>query len=90
MPIKGHLEPPRQAGEERQYQRRNLLLETSGGSLSGEQANVTIHNISASGLLVETTLQLDEGYHGILGKSSQNQLRSPRGVKRRSNPSNPH
>ena len=60
MPIKGHLEPPRQAGEERQYQRRNLLLETSGGSLSGEQANVTIHNISASGLLVETTLQLDE------------------------------
>lgn len=38
-----------------------LYLETSGGLATGEQANVSVHNISASGLLIETVLPLETG-----------------------------
>lgn len=38
-----------------------LYLETSGGLPSGEHANVAVHNISASGLLIETALPLEAG-----------------------------
>lgn len=38
-----------------------LYLETSGGLASGEHANVSVHNISASGMLIETSLMLDHG-----------------------------
>ena len=38
-----------------------LYLETSGGLVTGEQANVSVHNISESGMLIETPLALDQG-----------------------------
>ena len=64
MAIKAHLDQPGREGQ-RSAPRRALRLETSGaraGSDSPEhEANVTIHNISAAGLLLETALALDEG-----------------------------
>lgn len=41
--------------------RRMLLLEAEGALPSGEAAIVTIHNVSASGLLLETATALEEG-----------------------------
>lgn len=38
-----------------------LYLETSGGLATGEQANVSVHNISQSGMLIETALPLESG-----------------------------
>jgi transcriptional regulator with XRE-family HTH domain len=38
-----------------------LRLETSGTLPEGEEANVTVHNLSAAGLLIETDLELKEG-----------------------------
>lgn len=73
MAIKAHLDP-RSAGDsfsdrpgtiQRTAARRALRLDTSG-SLAGTglqtgDANVTIHNISSAGLLIETGLDLAEG-----------------------------
>ncbi len=48
--------------EPRRQSRRTLLLETSGAlKESGAEANVTIHNLSAAGLLLETDLGLGVG-----------------------------
>lgn len=48
--------------EARRQRRRTLLLETSGVlENSGVEANVTIHNLSAAGLLLETDLALGVG-----------------------------
>jgi transcriptional regulator with XRE-family HTH domain len=41
--------------------RRALRLEASGLAPDGAEANVTIHNISAAGLLIETALDLATG-----------------------------
>lgn len=71
MAIKAHLDP-RSASEsdiQRTAARRALHLETSGvvarpGARAGTQtgeANVTIHNISSAGLLIETELDLAQG-----------------------------
>ncbi|MEP4238555.1 helix-turn-helix domain-containing protein [Parasphingorhabdus sp.] len=38
--------------------RRRLHLETSGTLISGERANVTVHNVSATGFLIETDVGL--------------------------------
>ncbi len=55
MAIKAHL----QSGiGQRADTRRALRLETSGRLADGVEANVTIHNISAAGLLIETALDL--------------------------------
>lgn len=69
MAIKAHLDqqPVAVPGEanQRGAPRRALLLETSGipagADPEGLAANVTIHNISAAGLLLETALVLAEG-----------------------------
>lgn len=69
MAIKAHLDqqPVAVPGEanQRGAPRRALLLETSGilagADPEGLTANVTIHNISAAGLLLETALVLAEG-----------------------------
>ncbi len=45
----------------RRQSRRTLTLETSGTMPDGAEANVTIHNISAAGLLLETDLTLGVG-----------------------------
>lgn len=58
MVIKAHLEPD--AGQ-RASPRRAVLLSTSGQRVGGPESNVTIHNISAAGLLIETVLELAVG-----------------------------
>jgi transcriptional regulator with XRE-family HTH domain len=70
MAIKAHLDQnPIPADNQRSAaprpQRRALWLETSGffagAEPDGIEANVTVHNISATGLLLETGLTLNEG-----------------------------
>ncbi|WP_379923324.1 helix-turn-helix domain-containing protein [Erythrobacter sp. R86502] len=68
MAIKAHLDTLSSRGfklsntnSERSAQRRALRLETSGFVAGAGEANVTIHNISAAGLLIETELSLAEG-----------------------------
>lgn len=65
MVIKAYLDPQLpldgQRVDSRRAPRRTLLLQTSGLALGGERANVTIHNISAVGLLLETALDLSVG-----------------------------
>lgn len=59
MPIRAHLDPL--SASERGAARRALQLETSGYAAGSDDANVTIHNISSTGLLIETALDLAEG-----------------------------
>ncbi|HSF13376.1 MAG TPA: helix-turn-helix domain-containing protein [Erythrobacter sp.] len=61
MAIKAHLGSPTIAGSQRAAPRRALRLEISGLAPDGDAANVTIHNISAAGLLIETPLDLTRG-----------------------------
>lgn len=69
MAIKAHLDQTPAASpaaaSQRSALRRALWLETSGffadAGPDGLEANVTIHNISAAGLLLETALELAEG-----------------------------
>lgn len=67
MALKANLEGPSRASEnaspgtQRSEPRRALRLETSGRLRGGLEANVTIHNLSAAGLLLETDLDLAEG-----------------------------
>lgn len=67
MALKAHLDPsPAQIAnpaqiEGRRQVRRALRLETSGVLPDGVEANVTIHNISAAGLLLQTDLILGVG-----------------------------
>lgn len=70
MAIKAHLDqavaaPATSPERQRSSPRRALWLETSGffadAGPDGVEANVTIHNISAAGLLLETGLILAEG-----------------------------
>lgn len=61
MAIPAHLEEQDQVGEARQP-RRKLYLEALGASASGGMTDVLVHNISATGLLMEckTSLSVDE------------------------------
>ena len=66
MAIKAHLEHHTlAASSQRSAPRRAVWLETSGffagSEPDGIEANLTIHNISAAGLLIETTVPLAEG-----------------------------
>lgn len=61
MSLKAHLDPTAPGASQRRQPRRALQLETSGVLPSGLEANVTIHNISAAGLLLETEVPLAEG-----------------------------
>lgn len=65
MAIKAHLDKQPIAtldeGGQRSTPRRALRLETSGVFAGAREANVTIHNISAAGLLLETAQALEEG-----------------------------
>lgn len=61
MAIKAYLDQQPRAGEDqRSAPRRQLRLETSGFVAGAGEANVTIHNISSTGLLLETGLVLTE------------------------------
>ena len=61
MAIKAHLGSPILVGSQRSAPRRDLRLETSGLAPDGDEANVTVHNLSAAGLLIETKLGLARG-----------------------------
>ena len=66
MAYKAHLASPQPSDpaatiEGRRQSRRSLRLETSGSLPGGAEANVTIHNISGAGLLLETELPLNVG-----------------------------
>lgn len=65
MAIKAHFDQADAGDSQRAAPRRPLRLDTSGfvpGSQpKGDAANVTIHNISAAGLLLETDLALNVG-----------------------------
>jgi transcriptional regulator with XRE-family HTH domain len=62
MAFRAHIDPdPIQSDGQRSAQRRSLLLETSGVLPGKVDANVTVHNISAAGLLLETSIALDVG-----------------------------
>ncbi|WP_394730593.1 helix-turn-helix domain-containing protein [Altererythrobacter sp. GH1-8] len=60
MPVKGHLED-RSEVEGRGAERRELRLETRGVMGSGVEANMTAHNVSSSGMLIETSEELAIG-----------------------------
>lgn len=61
MAIKAHLDQPASGESLRSTPRRALRLEASGILPDGRETNVTIHNISAAGLLIETALELARG-----------------------------
>ncbi|MDP5102576.1 MAG: helix-turn-helix domain-containing protein [Erythrobacter sp.] len=61
MAIKAHLDSPSVGDSQRSVARRALRLEASGLGPDGGETNVTIHNISAAGLLIETALDLATG-----------------------------
>lgn len=61
MPIAAHLEPTPHSDDPRRGVRHTLRLEALGATADGEQSRVTVHNISASGLLIETAALLDIG-----------------------------
>ena len=60
MAVKAHLASQSSQIEGRRQLRRALRLETSG-RVEEFEANVTVHNISAAGLLIETDLPLGVG-----------------------------
>ncbi|TRD11590.1 helix-turn-helix domain-containing protein [Erythrobacter insulae] len=59
--LKAHLDPVAAVFDDRRDPRRALQLETSGVLPGGHEANVTLHNLSAVGLLLETDVPLDTG-----------------------------
>ncbi|MBV7265889.1 helix-turn-helix domain-containing protein [Erythrobacter ani] len=61
MVLRAYLDPSPGIVDDRREQRRAMQLETSGALPGGTTANVTVHNLSASGLLLETDLPLEEG-----------------------------
>lgn len=61
MPIRANLDLPADAENRRTEPRRAMRLRTAGHAPAAGEANVTIHNISAGGLLIETALDLAEG-----------------------------
>ena len=61
MPIAAHFEPAAHSDDPRHSVRHTLHLEATGATASGEHAQVTVHNISVSGLLLETTAALEIG-----------------------------
>ncbi|MEM1051068.1 MAG: helix-turn-helix domain-containing protein [Pseudomonadota bacterium] len=71
MALKAHLELIELTNgvtvDGRRNPRRELKLQTSGISESGAPANVTIHNLSAVGLLIETDLELVPGERLAIG-----------------------
>ncbi len=53
MAIAAHLEESRKSSRKSREPRRRILLEAQGAFPSGVAAQVTVHNISATGLLIE-------------------------------------
>jgi hypothetical protein len=61
MVIHAHLEDSAEPAGRSREPRRTLLLETKGVTTLGDAAHVLIHNVSATGLLLETQVALEAG-----------------------------
>ncbi|MBD2843492.1 helix-turn-helix domain-containing protein [Erythrobacter rubeus] len=61
MVLRAHLDPSPGVVDDRREARRTMQLATLGALPGGITANVTVHNLSASGLLLETELPLAQG-----------------------------
>lgn len=65
MVLKAHLGPVENVSQadvgSRRFRRRELQLPTSGSLANGAAANVMVHNISQTGLLIETAEELAAG-----------------------------
>ena len=61
MAISAHFEDQADLAGQPRDRRRTLRLDTSGALAAGGAAKVRIHNISATGLLLETAAELAEG-----------------------------
>lgn len=61
MALKAHLDTNTNRTENRRHPRHALRLETSGLLPGDVEANVSVHNISAAGLLIETGVPLAIG-----------------------------
>lgn len=61
MVIHAHLEDSAEPAGRSREPRRTLQLETQGVTTLGDAAHVLIHNVSATGLLLETRVVLDAG-----------------------------
>jgi len=61
MAIAAHLEESAKSSGKSREPRRTIRLETLGASASGDTSAVTVHNISASGLLIESDQSLAVG-----------------------------
>jgi transcriptional regulator with XRE-family HTH domain len=61
MAVKAHLNQRFTSEGEREIRRLSLRLETSSLLPEGRQSNVTVHNISSTGLLIETEVDLAIG-----------------------------
>lgn len=60
MPIYAHFEDITGDPQRPRAARRQLLLESQGSTASGHTARVLIHNVSATGLLIESAVALSE------------------------------
>ncbi|OCC25086.1 XRE family transcriptional regulator [Croceicoccus estronivorus] len=58
MAIAAHFEETAAGGSKARASRRKLLLEAQGALASGDSASVLVHNISATGLLLESRIPL--------------------------------
>ncbi|SCW47959.1 Helix-turn-helix domain-containing protein [Sphingobium faniae] len=61
MSINAILEPSENSENLREAQRLHIRIEAAGELEEGERATVTIHNLSASGILIETRSELAVG-----------------------------
>jgi transcriptional regulator with XRE-family HTH domain len=61
MVIHAHLEDSAEPAGKNREPRRTLQLETRGVTTLGDAAHVLIHNVSATGLLLETQVALEAG-----------------------------
>ncbi|KHK93254.1 helix-turn-helix domain-containing protein [Novosphingobium malaysiense] len=61
MPISAHFEETMSSEGQPRANRRRLLLETQGALESGVAAKVLVHNVSETGLLLETDNELEIG-----------------------------
>lgn len=61
MPIGAHLEQRRRPIESRVGPRRKLRLDAPGASSAGTAMNVVVHDLSETGLLLQTSAQLSVG-----------------------------
>jgi transcriptional regulator with XRE-family HTH domain len=61
MAIAAHLDETAQAADGRREARRNLRLEAQGELESGRATNVLVHNVSTTGLLIESEIALAVG-----------------------------